>query len=78
MSKVAEKLLNEALTLPTDERAELAAELIASLDGPADPDVESAWAAEIERRAAKVLSGESNGSPWEEVRSRIEREISGR
>ncbi len=78
MSKVAEKLLSEALTLPTDERAELAAELIASLDGPADPDVESAWAAEIERRAAKVLSGESKGTPWEEVRRRIEREISGR
>ena len=56
MGEVAKKLLNEALGLPTEERAELAAELIASLDGPADADVEAAWAAEIERRAAKVLS----------------------
>jgi putative addiction module component (TIGR02574 family) len=40
--------------------------------------VETAWALEIERRAAKVLSGESQGLPWEEVRDRIKREISGR
>ena len=78
MSKAAEKLLNEALTLPTDERAELAAELIASLDGPRDADLESAWAAEIERRAAKVLSGESKGIPWADVRRRIERELANR
>lgn len=78
MGEVAKKLLHEALRLPTQERAKLAAELIASLDGPADADMEAAWAAEIERRAAKVLSGESQGTPWEEVRKRIEREISGR
>ena len=78
MGKAAKTLLHEALGLPTDERAELAAELIASLDGPADADVETAWAVEIERRAARVLSGESQGTPWEEVRRRIEREISGR
>ncbi len=78
MGKAAKKLLHEALGLPTEERAELAAELIASLDGPADAEVEAAWAAEIERRAAKVLSGESQGTPWEEVRRRVERETSGR
>ena len=78
MSKVAKNLLHQALTLPADERAELAAELIASLDGPADTDVESAWAAEVERRAARVLSGDSEGIPWEEIRLRIERETSGR
>ena len=78
MGRGAKKLLHEALALPTEERAELAAELIASLDGPADTDVEAAWAAEIECRAAKVLSGASEGTPWEEVQRRIEREISGR
>ena len=78
MARAGKKLLHEALELPIEERAELAAELIASLDGPADADVEAAWAAEIERRATKALSGESPGSPWEEVRERIKREISGR
>ena len=78
MGKAAKKLLHEALVLPTEERAELAAESIASLDGSADTGVEAAWAAEIERRATKVLSGESEGTPWGDVRRRIEREISGR
>ena len=78
MARAGKKLLHEALELPIEERAELAAELIASLDGPADADVEAAWAAEIERRAARALSGESQGTAWEEVRDRIKREISGR
>ncbi|MEW6269190.1 MAG: addiction module protein [Thermodesulfobacteriota bacterium] len=78
MGRAAKKLLNQALELPTRERADLAAELIASLDGPADPDVEAAWAAEIERRATRVLSGESRGIPWDEVRRRAERDLSRR
>jgi len=41
------KLLDEALLLSTRDRAALVAELLASLDGAADDDVETAWAAEI-------------------------------
>lgn len=75
MGDAAKKLLAEALGLPEAERAELAAELLASFDGPADPDVEAAWAVEIDRRAARVLSGESPGIPWEEARERIENRL---
>jgi putative addiction module component (TIGR02574 family) len=78
MGRAAKKLLHQALELPTRERADLAAELIASLDGPADPDVEAAWAAEIERRATRVLSGDSRGISWGEVRRRAERDLSRR
>jgi putative addiction module component (TIGR02574 family) len=70
-----EALLQEALRLPHTERADVAAELLASLDEePADnlEEVERAWAAEIERRARRVLAGESAGVPWEQVRERIE------
>ena len=52
----------------------MAAELLASLDeAPAeDPaEVEAAWAREIERRARRVMSGESTGEPWEDVRARV-------
>ena len=38
-------------------RAEVAAELLASLDGPADPDAEEAWATEIERRVKASKRG---------------------
>jgi putative addiction module component (TIGR02574 family) len=68
-------LLQEALKLPHTERADVAAELLASLDEePADnqEEVERAWAAEIERRAWRVLSGESAGVPWKQVKERIE------
>lgn len=49
----------------------MAAELLASLDEPEDADVEAAWAEEIERRARRVLAGESSGSDWVEARARI-------
>jgi putative addiction module component (TIGR02574 family) len=78
MGKAAKRVLQDALELPTKERAELAADLIASLDGPADPDVEAAWAAEIERRASRVLAGKSRGIPWEVVRRRAERDLTKR
>jgi putative addiction module component (TIGR02574 family) len=66
------------MALPVKERADLAAELLASLDDAAaeDPtEVEAAWAAEIERRARRVMSGETAGIPWEDVRQRAEAEI---
>jgi len=74
MTSRAQELLREALTLPVEERADVAAELLASLDeAPAQDaaEVEAAWAREIERRARRVMSGESSGEPWEDVRARV-------
>ena len=45
----------EALRLSATERARLIERLIASLD--VDPEVEEAWAAEVERRNSEVESG---------------------
>ena len=61
-----------------DERADVAAQLLASLDDAADDEpaeVEAAWAAEIERRARRVIAGETTGVPWEDVRRRAEAEL---
>jgi hypothetical protein len=41
MTKPIQAVLADALRLDTDARAELAAELLASLDGPADADAGS-------------------------------------
>ncbi|MFP5284582.1 MAG: addiction module protein [Thermoanaerobaculia bacterium] len=68
-------LLEQVLRLSVNERAEFASEVLASLDGEADPGAEAAWAEEIERRAIRVLSGESQGEDWDEVRERIAREL---
>ncbi|MEQ1729199.1 MAG: addiction module protein [Vicinamibacterales bacterium] len=81
MTSRAQELLREALSLPIDERADVAAELLASLDAVGSEDVarvESAWAAEIERRARRVMAGESAGIPWEDVRRRAEAELRNR
>jgi putative addiction module component (TIGR02574 family) len=71
VSKDGERLLHDALKLGLPERAELAVELLASLDGAPDEDAEAAWAAEIERRTARARSGDDPGRPWSEVRDRI-------
>ena len=73
MSKTTENILNNAMRLSTTERAELAAALLASLDGEPDDAVEAAWATEIQRRVERVRSGEAKGRPWSEVRERLER-----
>ena len=77
MTSRAQDVLREALALVVHERADLAAELFASLDGGSeDPaDVEAAWAAEIAKRARRVISGGAVGSSWEDVRVRAEAEL---
>jgi hypothetical protein len=45
VTKAAEAVLADALRLDLDARAGVACELLASLDGPADPDADAAWAA---------------------------------
>ena len=77
MTSRAEELLREALKLPVSERADVAAELLASLDdaGEDPAEVEAAWAAEIERRAVRALSGESTGIAWDEVRRRAQDDL---
>ena len=71
MSRTGNKLLEDALKLDLPERAELAAELLASLDGAPDEDAEQAWAAEIEQRLARARSGEDSGRPWSQVHQEV-------
>jgi putative addiction module component (TIGR02574 family) len=56
-SPTLERVRSEALDLPESERAELAQNLVASLDGPAEPDVEKVWDAEILRRLTEIDAG---------------------
>ncbi|MBI4729504.1 MAG: addiction module protein [Acidobacteria bacterium] len=78
MTDPTKTVLADALRLDVGSRAELAAELLASLDGPADPDAEAAWAVEIERRVAAIEAGTVKLEPWDNVKRRIEKEILGR
>lgn len=52
-----EKLRAEVLKLSEPDRADLAQQLVASLDGTPDPKVEKAWDIEILRRLAEIDAG---------------------
>jgi putative addiction module component (TIGR02574 family) len=74
----ADRILQDALGLSEQERAEIAARLIESLDIARDGDaaeIEEAWAAEIERRCAALDAGTTGTTDWEDVRRQIEAEI---
>ena len=78
MTQQAKALLDEALALPAEDRADVAAELLASLEESSTEDaaaVQAAWATEIERRARRVLTGESAGELWDSVRERTARRL---
>ena len=70
-SPTLEKVRSEALNLPESERAELAHNLMASLDGPADSNVAMAWDTEILRRLAEIDSGTANLIDREEFGRRM-------
>ncbi len=65
------EVLHDALELSADDRAELAAELLASLDGPPDEGAQAAWTDEIRRRVDSALAGETKGTPWPELRDKL-------
>jgi putative addiction module component (TIGR02574 family) len=71
MGRNLKDLFDEAITLPENDRAELAALLIATLDGERDEGVEKAWEEEIERRIRELDAGEMKTIPWEEVRAEL-------
>lgn len=81
MTSDAHDLLRTALALPAGDRAELAAVLLESLDGQLEdvvPDFDEAWLAEIAERAARVMNGESEGTPWAEVREQVREQVAAR
>jgi putative addiction module component (TIGR02574 family) len=71
MTQQASELLQKALSLSEEERAELAGSLLESLDAGVDEAAEAAWNREIARRIEDLDSGKVKTVPWDTVRSRI-------
>ena len=57
MSTLVEELSARAKTLPAEDRARLAEELLDSLQEESDTAAEDAWDREIERRVAEIEAG---------------------
>ena len=75
MTEQSQTVLGEALRLPMAERAEVAVELLASLDGEVDRDAEAAWVEEVERRARRAHEGVSTGADWQTVREHVKQRL---
>jgi hypothetical protein len=63
MSDDARQVLENALQLHVDDRAMIAAKLLASLEEREDG-VAEAWAAEIQRRAAAAVTDPDDEDDW--------------
>ena len=60
-------ILQEALVLPSRDRAELALKLMESLDDEESRDAEAAWAVEVKGRVEALRRGEVETLPADEV-----------
>lgn len=73
MLSTLEELETEALNLSAVQRARLVEKLIASFD--AEPDIENAWAEEVERRHTEIESGAASLLPGAETLARLRAEF---
>ena len=73
----AEHVLRTALSLDPDDRAEIAASLIASLDSQKDEDVEAAWAEVVKRRVEQIDKGEVQLIPADDVLRSMRERLNG-
>ena len=71
MTTDALDLLSQALGLSDSDRAEIAARLLESLDGPIEQGVEDAWNREIARRLAQIDAGEVELVSWDLATEKI-------
>jgi putative addiction module component (TIGR02574 family) len=63
MTTRAQEVLEKAVGLPPDERAELVEGILASFDFPSRPDIDEAWAREAEDRIDAYERGEIPAVP---------------
>ena len=73
MSTSANKVFEEALSLPSNERASLVEKLLTSLNLPIQAEIDRLWMEEAERRVSQIEQGEVELIPGDEVFAKIRR-----
>lgn len=77
MVRTADELIQEVLSLPDDERERVLVALLDELSASA-PEEDTAFVAELRRRADDALSGKSEGIPWRDVIGELRSELQDR
>jgi len=73
MSIIHNRIFDEALSLPVEERISLVEQLLLSLNLPQRPDIEQAWREEAERRVTQIEQGEEEEFPIDDVLAMIKK-----
>lgn len=76
MAGLSEKIYEQAINLPVDERLILIDRLMISTNLPTQKDIDQAWSAEIERRCQALDRGAANHIPGDEVFEKIQKRFS--
>jgi putative addiction module component (TIGR02574 family) len=71
--QMTDKIYEQALDLPTDDRMILIDKLLHSANLPTQLEVDKLWAEEVERRSKGIESGKARLIPGEEVFSKIKK-----
>ncbi len=75
MTTAVAKLMDQALSLPCEDRLHLVDQLLASLNAPSREEIDRLWATEAENRIDELDSGQVQAIPgeivFEEIRKRL-------
>ena len=71
MPTTNDRVIDEALSLPSNVRLSLVERLLTSLNLPIDKEINRLWAEEAERRVSQIEEGKAKLIPGEEVLAKI-------
>jgi putative addiction module component (TIGR02574 family) len=71
MPTTNDRVIDEALSLPSNVRLSLVERLLTSLNLPIDKEINRLWAEEAERRVSQIEGGKAKVVPGEEVFAKI-------
>ena len=71
MTTTNDRVIDEALSLPSNVRLSLVEKLLTSLNLPIDKEINRLWAEEAERRVSQIEEGKAKLVPGEEVFAKI-------
>lgn len=74
-TEIIDQLRSKMLTLLDSERAELARDLIRSLDATSENNVQDTWEIELQRRISKIDAGQAKLLNRDEFRKRMQARI---
>jgi putative addiction module component (TIGR02574 family) len=66
------EIFRESMALPPETKAKLATQLLESLDGPEQGEIDASWALEIEARIAALNAGQAVTIPADQVFAELE------